>query len=250
MKDIHLSVVIPCFDEMANLQKGVLDKVSHFLKKQKYTYEVIIVDDGSKDGSVQFIKQFVKNNTHFTLIENSHSGKAGAVTTGMLKGQGKYLLFTDMDQATPIEEIDNILPFFSQGYDVVIGSRNTKREGAPPIRLFVSRANIILRKLLVGITDISDTQCGFKAFTHQAANELFTRVYRLHNGFQTISGSSVTSGFDVELLYLADRLGYRIKEVPVRWLYVETRRVNPLKDSIDGVKELLKIRLNQMKGLY
>ncbi len=250
MKTIFLSVVIPSYDEMANLQKGVLDKVDHYLGKQSYSYEVIVVDDGSKDGSIEFVEKFVKENPHFKLIKNSHTGKAGAVTTGVLAATGEYILFTDMDQATPIEEVEKILPYFNQGYDVVIGSRSTRRKGAPLIRLFISRSSIVLRKLIVGLPDLSDTQCGFKAFTKDAAHTLFSKIKNIHNGFAAISGSSVTSGFDIELLYLAQKMSYKIKEVPVSWLYVETRRVNPITDSIDGVLDLLKIKMNSLNGVY
>ncbi len=244
-----LSVVIPSFDEMANLQKGVLDKVEHFLEKEKFTYEVIVVDDGSKDGSGEFVEQFTKENKKFRIIKNSHTGKAGAVTTGILKATGKYILFTDMDQAVPIEEVDKMLPFFDQGFDIVIGSR-TGRKGAPLSRLVMSQASVILRKLIVGMHQISDTQCGFKIFRHDIARELFARVDKLHHGFQTISGSSVTAGFDMEFLFLAQKMGFKIKEVPVSWLYVETRRVSPLKDSVDGVLDLLRIKIQSLKGMY
>jgi glycosyltransferase involved in cell wall biosynthesis len=250
MKKIFLSVIIPCYDEMANLQKGVLDKIRYFLEKKKIAYEVIIVDDGSKDGSVAFIKKFTQDNPHFKLLQNPHYGKAGAVTTGMLKAEGQYVLFTDMDQATPIEEVDRLLPYFEKGYDVVIGSRNSQRKGAPLVRLFISRANIILRKLVVGISAINDTQCGFKMFTSEASKVLFGKIYALHNGFKAIGGSNVTSGFDVELLYIAEINGYKIKEVPVQWLYVETRRVNPIADSVEGVLELLRIKKNALVGKY
>ncbi len=250
MRNVFLSVVIPCFDEMANLQKGVLDKVVHVLDKKNFLYEIIIVDDGSQDGSDQFIQKTAKEYPQIKLIKNNHLGKAGAVTTGVLKAEGEYILFTDMDQATPIEEIDKLLPYFQEGFDIVIGSRNRNRKGSPLIRLFVSRANVILRKLIVGLPNITDTQCGFKMFRHQTAQQIFSKVYSLHHGFQKISGSSVTSGFDVELLLIAQKKKYKIKEVRVAWLYVETKRVNPVKDSIDGVKELLTIKRNDMKGLY
>ena len=246
----HLSVVIPSFDEMANLQKGVLIKVRDFLDKKKYSYEVIVVDDGSKDGSVDFMEKFVKENKTFTLIKNSHMGKAGAVTTGMMKATGKYVLFTDMDQATPIEEIDKLMPEFEKGYDVVIGSRNTTRKGSPLIRRFISRSAIILRKIIVGLPSIGDTQCGFKAFTHESKEIIFKKIDSIHHGFTVISGSAVTAGFDVEVLLLAQNKNYKIKEVPVTWLYVETRRVNPMKDSIEGVKDLLRIKQNMLSGLY
>jgi dolichyl-phosphate beta-glucosyltransferase len=235
---------------MANLRKGVLEKVDYFLKKKKIPFEVIIVDDGSKDGSIEFIEHFVKENPEFLLIKNPHTGKAGAVTTGILKAKGEYILFTDMDQATPIEEIDTLLPYFSKGFDIVIGSRNAERKGSPLIRQFISRANMVLRKMLVGIPDISDTQCGFKVFKKDIAHKLFKKVHDIHHGFKSISGSNVTSGFDVEFLYIAQKMGYTIKEVSVSWLYVESRRVSAVKDSIEGLKALLTIRSNSMKGIY
>jgi dolichyl-phosphate beta-glucosyltransferase len=250
MDKIFLSVVIPSYDEMANLQKGVLDKVEHFLSREKFSYEVIIVDDGSADGSIDFVKKFCANNPNFKLIRNTHLGKAGAVTAGVLHSEGDYVIFCDMDQATPIEELDKLLPYFKKGYDIVMGSRNTVRKGAPLVRQFVSRAAIVARKLIIGLNEISDTQCGFKAFTKEAAKDLFFRIDKLHDGFNKISGSSVSSGFDVELLFLGQHLGYKIKEVPVEWLYVETRRVSPIKDSIEGFMDLLRIKAKALRGEY
>lgn len=235
---------------MANLQKGVLDKVSHYLLKQKYSSEVIIVDDGSTDGSIEFIAKFVKENANFRLIKNRHTGKAGAVSAGMLNGRGKYLLFTDMDQATPIEEIEKLIPYFRKGYDIVIGSRNSKREGAPWTRILMARGMMLLRTVIVGLHGIGDTQCGFKMFEREVSQKLFGKLFKLHHGFKEVTGSNVTAGFDVELLYLAQKMGYKIKEVPVNWLYVETRRVNPLKDSLQGFLDLLRIKQNAVKGKY
>ena len=247
---VFLSVVIPSYDEMANLQKGVLDKVEHFLKKQKYNYEVIVVDDGSSDGSAEFVERFTKENPKFKLIKNSHSGKAGTVTTGMLAAKGEYVLFTDMDQATPIEEIEKLLPFFAEDFDIVIGSRNNSRKGAPWTRLLMARGMMVLRSMIVGLKGISDTQCGFKVFRQDVDHVLFSELSKIHHGFHRVSGSSVTAGFDVELLFLAQKLGYHIKEVPVRWLYVETRRVSPIRDSLDGLMDLITIRRNDLKGKY
>jgi len=250
MNGISLSVVIPCYDEMANLQKGILDKVEHFLNDKRVRYEVIVVDDGSTDGSIKFVKNFSAGNSNFRLIENPHLGKAGAVTTGVLSSKGDYVLFCDMDQATPIEEIDKLLPYFAKGYDVVVGSRNSQRKGAPWTRILMARGMIFLRRLFVEISDIFDTQCGFKMFRKEAAIRLFGKIKKIHNNFNKVSGSSVSAGFDVELLYLAQKMGYKIKEVPVNWLYVETRRVNPIKDSIAGVVDLLKIKAKDKKGEY
>jgi dolichyl-phosphate beta-glucosyltransferase len=247
---IYLSVVIPSYNEIANLRKGTLDKVEHFLEKQNYNYEVIIVDDGSTDGSLEFVERFSKDNTKFKLIKGQHLGKAGAVTSGMLKAKGELRLFTDMDQATPIEEVNELIPFTENGYDVVVGSRSSHREGAPFTRQFISVSAIILRKIFVGLTEISDTQCGFKLFTEKAADILFNKISKLHHGFHKIKGSSVTAGFDVELLYLAKKEGFKIKEVPVDWLYVETRRVSPVSDSVNGFLDFIKIGVNRFTGKY
>lgn len=250
MSKIFLSVVIPSYNEMANLQKGILDKLEHYLSRQKYTWEAIIVDDGSDDGSVEFTEAFVKDNPRFSLIKNNHTGKAGAVTKGMLRANGEIILFTDMDQATPIEETENILPYFEKGFDMVIGSRSSKRKNAPFTRLIMARSMMILRKIIVGVCGISDTQCGFKAFKNEVAKKLFTKIDKINNGFREISGSKVSAGFDVELLYIAQQMGYKIKEVPVSWLYVETRRVNPIRDSVDGLLDLFKIKTNALRGIY
>ena len=253
MGKVFLSVVIPSFDEMANLQKGVLDKVEHFLNKKKWLYEVIIVDDGSSDGSAEFVKDFVKDNSHFKLIENPHLGKGGTVIAGMLAAKGEYVLFSDMDQATPIEEIDKLLPYFDPsagGYDIIIGSRKSQRKGAPWSRILMAKGMIFLRTLLVGINGISDTQCGFKVFRYDVSQKLFRKIQEQQHNFKKVSGSNVSAGFDVELLYVAQKMGYKIKEVPVIWLYVETRRVNPVKDSVEGFIDLLRIKLKALKGEY
>jgi dolichyl-phosphate beta-glucosyltransferase len=250
MKKVYLSVIIPCYDEMANLQKGVLEKVHNYLKKQKYSFEVIIVDDGSKDGSVEFLEKFAKENPEFRLVSGKHYGKAGAVTKGVLEANGEHVLFTDMDQATPIEELDNLLPMFDKGYDIVIGSRGTIRKGAPWTRAIMGRGMILIRTLIVGLPNVKDTQCGFKMFRGEVAQNLFAKIDKIHNGFHTIGGSNVSAGFDVELLYLAKMEGYKMKEVPVKWLYVETRRVNPVNDSIEGFLDLLRIKKNAINGKY
>ena len=247
---VHLSVVIPSYNEMVNLQKGVLDKIEHYLSRQDYTFEVLVVDDGSIDGSAEFVEHFCKDEPKFRLIRGSHSGKAGAVTTGMLEAMGQIRMFTDMDQATPIEEVGKLLPFFDEGYDVVIGSRSNSRKGSPLTRQIMSRGMIILRKMMVGVTQVHDTQCGFKMFTDKSAEKLFSKIKELHHGFSKIHGSNVTAGFDVELLYIASRMEYKIKEVPVEWLYVETRRVSPINDSINGIMDLARISLNKFSGKY
>lgn len=247
---MFLSVVIPSYNELANLRKGVLDKVAHYLGKQNFTWEVLIVDDGSDDGSIQFVEDFTKDEPKFRLIKNEHLGKAGAVTSGILKGKGEWRLFCDMDQAAPIDELSKFLPFTEKGFDVIIGSRSNVRRDSPWTRQVMAFGVIILRKLLIGLFDIKDTQCGFKMFSRKAAETIFPKASKIHNGFSKISGSSVTAGFDIELLLLARKNRLKIKEVPVDWLYVESRRVNPIKDSIYGVLDLLKISMNKYSGVY
>lgn len=250
MNKFLLSVVIPSYNEMANLQKGTLDKVLTYLSRQKYDFEIIVVDDGSTDGSREFVEKFAKGNKKVRLIEGKHSGKAGAVTSGVLASKGDYVLFTDMDQATPIEEIEKLLPHILKGFDVVIGSRQGQRKGAPWTRKIMAKGMIVLRSVIVGIPNIKDTQCGFKLFTKKAAKEIFEKVDKVHKGFKTIKGSSVTAGFDIEVLFIAESMGYKIKEVNVVWLYVETRRVSPIKDSIEGVADLFRIKRNILSGKY
>jgi dolichyl-phosphate beta-glucosyltransferase len=249
MSKLFVSIIIPSYNEMQNLKKGILDKVSKYLSSQKYEFEVIIVDDGSDDGSREFVKEFVSRNKKFRLLENDHTGKAGAVTKGVLSATGDYILFTDMDQATPIEELEKLLPFIPE-YDIVVGSRSNNRSGAPFSRKIMANGMIILRTLLVGLSDIRDTQCGFKLFSKEAAKKVFSTYSSVHNGFKSIKNSSVTAGFDIELLYIGERFGYSVKEVPIRWFYVETRRVSPLRDSIEGLLELFKIRSRIIKKVY
>lgn len=250
MSHVSISVVVPAYNERANLAKGSLEKLARFLGSRHPCFEVVVVDDGSTDGSLACLRDFVSVNPRFRLIEHQHVGKAGAVTAGVLATCGERILFTDMDQATPIVELEKLLPAFEQGYDVVIGSRANVREGAPLSRQVMARGMALLRSSLVGLTDIADTQCGFKLFSKRAAATIFAEYRAIHHGFRQISGSSVTASFDVEILYLARWRGYRIKEVPVEWHYVDTNRVNPTRDALKGVRDLALMRLRILKGDY
>lgn len=242
---MYLTVVIPCYNEEKNIKRGKVNQVIEFLSKQSFKSEVIIVDDGSTDSS----KLLLKKIRNIKLIENTHQGKAATVITGMLKGQGEYVLFTDLDQATPINEINKFIQFFNKKIDVVIGTRRDSRKGAPFVRAIMGPGFTLLRKFILGLDKISDTQCGFKAFKKEVAQDIFSRL-KLYKDTHNIKDSQVTAGFDVEVLFLASKLGYSIKEVPVKWNYVETRRVNPLKDSLLALSDLIKIRLNSISGLY
>lgn len=249
MKSNLLSVVIPAFNEETNIRLGALDKVSRYLERQRYSWEVIVVDDGSTDATASLLDAFAQNNSGFAIIHNPHQGKAATVIGGVRQAHGDIVLFSDLDQATPLSQVEKILPWFEKGFDVVIGSRNSRREGAPMLRLIMARGFMILRSIILGLSGITDTQCGFKAFRRPEALRIFDRLSLYAAGHEVV-GSMVTAGFDIELLYISKLLGYKIKEVPVEWHYVETRRVNPIIDSWQGLMDILKIRVNAWKGVY
>lgn len=245
----YLSVVIPCFNEETNIRLGSLDKVSRYLERQSFTWEVLVVDDGSSDMSKNLLDSFARANTGFTIIHNPHLGKAGTVIAGMLRARGDIVLFSDLDQATPMSELTKLLPYFAKGYDLVIGSRNRDRLGAPFSRIIMARGFMFLRSLILGLKGITDTQCGFKAFRREVSIKIFQKL-ALYNTTALVEGPMVTAGFDIEVLYLAKKFGFKIKEVPVEWHYVETRRVNPIKDSVRGLFDIVQIRINALRGRY
>jgi glycosyltransferase involved in cell wall biosynthesis len=249
MKIPFLSVVIPAYNEETNLRLGSLEKVARYLSRQSYEWEVILVDDGSTDETAALLQKFVKDTEGFTFMHNDHRGKAATVIAGMRQAQGNIVLFSDLDQATPIAEIEKLIPWFEKGNDVVIGSRNSNRQGAPFSRIIMARGFMFLRSALLGLSGITDTQCGFKAFKRDVAKDIFQKL-ELYGTEHRVDGPMVTAGFDIEVLYLAKLLGYQIKEVPVEWHYVETRRVNPIKDSWQGFTDILSIRWNALRGKY
>lgn len=241
----YLSVIIPAYNEEENIKKGAPRKVLGYLAEQKYSWEVLFVDDGSSDGTAQLLEKYAKHNIR--LIKNPHQGKAATVRTGMLAGLGEIILFTDMDQATPINQVEKFLPYFSQGWDIVIGSRHG-RKGAPIVRKLMAMGFVLLRTLFLRLP-FSDTQAGFKAFTRASAQKVFRSlvIFGKHN---LIRQAAVKAGFDLEFLYVARRLGYKIKEVPVEWNYQGTMRVSPLRDSVESLKDILRIRWHSLLGDY
>lgn len=244
---IKLSVVIPAYNEEKNLKKGVLDEVLDYLGKMDFGWEAIIVDDGSSDNTKELIKKFAKKNANFHLIENSHGGKANAVMTGMLSSAGDVILFTDMDQATPINQLDKFLPKFEEGFDLVIGYRHG-RKGAPIVRKLSAWGFSILRGIILGLP-FSDTQCGFKAFNKKCVLKIIPRI-KGEWGVVHFKGGAVNAGFDVEVLYLAKKYGFKIAEVEVEWKYVDTERVQVIKDALAAIYDMLRIKINDLMGKY
>ena len=250
MTKTYLSVVVPCYNEEENLKKGALDQMAAYLDKQKYSYEIIISDDGSTDQSVELAKVFVEKHPHFRVMENKHGGKPFAVKSGLEQAKGKVVLFADMDQSTPISEFGKLLPFFKEGYPVVIGSRGRKRVGSSFFRLMASNIFMLVRKSLV-LSNIADTQCGFKAFERKAALELFNQL-QVFKEKEQVKGWRV-SAYDVELLFIARKRGYKIAEVVVRWRDEDASKGKErkfVKESKEMFKEILRVRFNDLRGLY
>lgn len=244
---MKLSVVIPAYNESGNLKKGVLDGVENYLEEKKGDYEVVIIDDGSTDETKEIVKKYILKNKNFRLIENSHGGKAMAVMSGMLASVGEVVLFTDMDQATPIKEWDKFSPKFDSGIDITIGSRQG-RKGAPLMRKLAAWGFSVLRGLILGLP-FSDTQCGFKAFNRKSIEKIVPKI-KDEWGVVHFKGGAVNAGFDVELLYLAKKYGFKIAEVEVEWNYVDTERVQLIKDALAAIYDMLRIRINDLKGKY
>jgi dolichyl-phosphate beta-glucosyltransferase len=241
----YLSVVIPAYNEESALRAGKLKHVATWLSALPMSTELIVVDDGSIDETSRLAED-----TADRVIRIGHSGKASAILNGIMGARGEVVLFTDMDQATPITEATKLLGAIKQSADVAIGSRGLVRPGAPIARNLLSWGQVAIRNLLLGMK-ITDTQCGFKAMTRQSAMEILNHLQLYHPAkIKTVSGASVNSGFDVEFLFVAQRLGFRIAEVPVEWNYQETRRVKIIKDALRGVRDLLNIMLANWQGKY
>jgi glycosyltransferase involved in cell wall biosynthesis len=241
---------VPVYNE-ARRAAQTLEQITAYLARQSYTSEVIVVDDGSTDRSAEIIESFRATHPNVTLIRNDHRGKGFAVRTGMLAGRGRIVLFMDADLATPVEETGRLLPWFEQGYDVVIGSRAIAG-GRDVTRRFHRRVMGVVYNWLVRLLTvhgIRDTQCGFKAFRREIIHELFARSRLYGPDSPTIQGAMVT-GFDVELLFLAQKAGYKIKEVPVDWHHRGETSVHPLKDPWRCFCDMLRVWWNNLRGLY
>ncbi len=238
---MKISLIIPCYNEELNIQKGVLDKIGNYTKNNDLFFEVIISDDGSTDKTKKIIKEkYLLTFPKFKLLENNHQGKAYAIISGIRKAKGDWVMFSDIDLATPLEEAEKLINFTKKNFSIIIGSRNTHREGAPLIRKIMAKGFILIRNFLIGLKNIKDTQCGFKLFKKQAALKIINNL-KVFGEKRKVKGSSVSAGFDLEFLYLAEKYQFKIKEVPVIWRHVETKNVNFIKDSIETLIDIAKI---------
>ena len=246
-----LSVVVPAYNEERRLP-GNLKKILDFLRSQPYGFEVIVVDDGSSDKTVESCRHIADNDPSVRIIENEHYGKGYTVRTGMLAAKGEIVLFTDADLSVPISDIDLLLPCFEEGYDVVFGSREgggaEQRVEEPFYRHLMGRVFNTLVQLLA-VRDVEDTQCGFKAMRYEVAQHIFPRLL-IHDGSKGPIDHPMVTAFDVELLFLAQKAGYKLKEVPVKWYYGTESKVNPLSDAWRNFKDVIRVRWNDLRGRY
>lgn len=240
MEAPFLSVIVPAYNEAERIPLTLLDMDKH-LSEADFSYEIIVVNDGSKDKTAEIVEKMAQTIPHLTLINNEkNQGKGGVVRDGMLAAKGQYRIFTDADNSTSIDQFEHMLPFLKEGYEVVIGSRavkGAKLEPPQPLykQLLGRMSNLVIQAM--NLPGIWDSQCGFKAFDAEAAERIFplTKV----NGW----------GFDIEVLALARSLGYRVKEIPVRWVNDTASHVR-LSAYLKVFVENVKIRLWLIIGAY
>ncbi|HKZ69676.1 MAG TPA: dolichyl-phosphate beta-glucosyltransferase [Anaerolineales bacterium] len=229
-----LSIIVPAYNEARRIGPS-LDQIAAYLRSQMYSWELIVVDDGSKDETAEMVSRHIGNVAEARLISyQPNRGKGFAVRTGVLAANGKWIVFLDADLSTPPEEIANALQHLRSGYDMVIGSRalpDSKVEAKqPPLRRLGTFIFNLVKHLLVGLWQFSDTQCGFKAYRQNAVRPLYERS--VIDRFM----------FDVEILYLAERKRLRVYEMPVRWADSAGSKVRFLEGLTNMFKDLVRIR--------
>lgn len=234
-----LSIIIPAYNEGERLPK-TLPQVADFVASQAYSSEVIVVNNNSSDNTRAVATAIARDFPFIRVLDELQQGKGAAVRTGMLAASGEFLFMADADLSMPIEEVNKFLPPELDDFDVAIASREVPgavRYNEPAYRHMMGRVFNFVVKVLA-VPRLQDTQCGFKCFKRQAALDLLAS--------QTITGWA----FDVELLFISQRRGHRIVEVPINWHYRANSRISPLRDAIEMVREVLRIRINGWQGQY
>lgn len=238
---MEISIIIPAYNEEKRIGK-TLKKIASYMKKKKHDYEVIVVDDCSKDKTTEVVEKFNKRRKNkIKILKNKRNrGKGYSVRRGMLAGKKKWLLFSDADLSTPIEELEKFEKY-TKGYHIIIASRNLKES---EIKIKQPRLRSTLGKIFpfivntIAVKGIKDTQCGFKMFNKEVADAIFPLQ------------RSERFAFDVEILYIAKKFHFRIKEVPVVWVNALGSKVNPVTDSINMFFDVLRFRWNDLLGKY
>jgi glycosyltransferase involved in cell wall biosynthesis len=235
----YLSIIIPAYNEEKRLPQ-TLEKVAAYLAAQDYSFEVLVVENGSRDQTFAIAQAFAEKHPNFIALRNEQNGKGRAVQRGMLEAKGHYRFICDADLSMPIEQVARFLPPTHENPKIVIGSREApgaKRHEEPGFRHWGGRAiNLAIRVL--ALHNLHDTQCGFKLFRGDVAEQLFP--------MQTLMGWS----FDVEVLFIARKLGIKIIEQPIDWYYADLSHVQPFKDGLKLLIDLFHIRWNHLTGRY
>jgi dolichyl-phosphate beta-glucosyltransferase len=235
----YLSIVIPAHNEEHRLPR-TLEQVFAFLAQQDYAAEVLVVENGSTDRTLQLAQDYARLHNTLRVIREEGRGKGLAVRRGMLEARGEYRFMCDADLSMPVEEINKFFPAASAAFDIAIASREAPgatRYNEPRYRHLGGRfINLIIRWLI--LPGLQDTQCGFKCFRAPVAEDLFRR--------QTLMGWS----FDIELLFIARRRGYRVIEIPIDWYYQAESKVNALSDALQMIRDIFRIHANARQGLY
>jgi dolichyl-phosphate beta-glucosyltransferase len=245
------SIVTPTYNESDKISSSIT-QITHFMRAFTDSFEIIISDDGSKDNTVQIIENMKEDIPELILLKNPHKGKGATVWAGFDIAQGEFIYLADADLSAPIDEIKKLLVWIQENdFDIAIASREghgSKRIDEPFYRHFMGRVfNLVVQ--VFALPGIQDSQCGFKLFNKKTAREIFSRL-KIYGSEAPEIQDAYLGAFDVEVLYLAKKLGYKVKEVPVTWTYVKTSRLNPIKDSVKMALDVLKIRVNDLKGLY
>jgi dolichyl-phosphate beta-glucosyltransferase len=234
-----LSIIIPAYNEAKRLPQTLM-KVNEFILSQPYHSEVLIIENGSEDETLQIAQEFADRNAFFRVIKADGRGKGLAVRRGMSEAIGEYRFMCDADLSMPVSEINLFIPPLLTGFDIAIGSREASgavRYNEPAYRHIGGRViNTIIR--LFALPGLHDTQCGFKCFHARTIENLFS--------YQTMLGWS----FDIELLFIARKRGYKIVEVPIHWYFDPKSKLSVIKDALRMGLDLFQIRQNSRQGLY
>lgn len=234
-----MSIVIPAYNEEGRLSR-TLEMIFAFLDKQTYSSEVLVVENGSSDRTLELAREFAVRHPALTVIHEEQRGKGNAVRRGMLEARGEYRFICDADLSMPIEELNKFFPPQLADFDIAIGSREAPgavRFNEPFYRHWGGRAiNLVIRMLI--LPGLEDTQCGFKCFRAEVAENLFRR--------QTLLGWS----FDIELLYIARRQKLHIVEIPIQWYFGADSKVNAIRDALRMISDIFRIHSNALRGRY
>jgi dolichyl-phosphate beta-glucosyltransferase len=239
LDSLFLSLIIPAYNEETRLP-DTLEQALGFLGRQDFTYEVIVVENGSHDRTLQIAQEIAAAHPQLRVIHEDGRGKGLAIRSGMLQARGEYRFMADADLSMPIGELLRFLPPQLADFDVAIGSRESPgaRRYDEPLHRHLGGRLVNLAIRLLALPGLQDTQCGFKCFHAPAAQALFSRMRQ--------TGWS----FDVEILYIANLLGYRVVEIPIPWFYRPSSKVNPVRDALWIIRDILRIRGNARRGLY